>query len=195
MSNQNTLVRQETERALLHNSGDHSGSIISFALSSLTQSQRLRLIARASDEALRLEVKQGELHVDYVAGQRQVQKHVDAFNSLDRTGRLTRHVLESDIKSGVGDMRIKSTAGPACFVATAVYGDPQHDDVVYLRSFRDNVLNRYLLGRWFVKLYWYVGPILARHVVKSALSRQSVRTLIEALVERLQRHYRPADKR
>jgi hypothetical protein len=113
---------------------------------------------------------------------------------MDKTGRLTRHQLESDIKTGAGNMRIKSSAGPACFVATAVYGDPQHEDVVYLRSFRDNILNRYLLGRWFIKLYWYVGPVLAKYVVTSSLARASVRRLIETLVARLQCHYRPAAK-
>lgn len=195
MSNQNMPTRQDTSRALLHQSGENSGSIINHALANLNSSQRRNLMAKASEEALRLEVKQRELHIDYLAGQRQVQEHVDAFHAVDKTGRLTRHQLESDIKTGAGNMKIKSTAGAACFVATAVYGDPQHDDVVYLRSFRDNVLNRYLLGRWFIKLYWYVGPVLAKYVVKSALSRQSVRTLIEALVKRLQRHYRPAGKR
>ncbi len=195
MSNQNMPTRQDTSRALLHQSGENSGSIINHALSNLNSSQRRNLMAKASEEALRLEVKQRELHIDYLAGQHQVQEHVDAFHAVDKTGRLTRHQLESDIKTGAGRMQIKSSAGPACFVATAVYGDPQHEDVVYLRSFRDNILNRYLLGRWFIKLYWYTGPVLAKYVVKSALSRQSVRTLIEALVKRLQRHYRPAGKR
>lgn len=191
MSNQNVPTRQETGKAVLHQSGDNAGSLIDLALTKLTFGQRENLVGKASQEALRLEVKQRELHVDYVAGQRQVQKHIDAFNSLDRSGNLTRHQLESDIKTGAGNMKIKSTAGPACFVATAVYGDPQHDDVVYLRSFRDNVLNRYLLGRCFVKLYWHVGPILAQYVVKSATAQQSVRKTLELLVCRLRQRYCP----
>ena len=186
MSNQYVPTRQESGKELLHHTGANSGSIISNALSSLNQQQRLNLIARASEEALRLESKQRELHVDFQAGQRQVREHIDSFHSLDKTGNLTRHTLESDIKTGAGNMRIKSTAGPACFVATAVYGDPDHADVVYLRAFRDTVLNRYLIGRWFIRLYWHIGPLLARYVVKSEATRRSVRNLIESLVNRLQ---------
>lgn len=191
MSNQHTPTRQESGKALLHQSGDNSGSIISSALSSLNQRQRQNLTARASNEALRLEVKQREQYIDSLAGRHELQKHIETFSALDKSGHLTRHQLESDIKTGAGNMRIKSTAGPACFVATAVYGDPQHDDVVYLRSFRDTVLNRYLLGRWFIKLYWYVGPIMARYVVKSRFTRHSVRKFIETLVGGIQRFYTP----
>lgn len=194
MSNQNVPDRQETSKALLHQSGENAGSLIGFALSNMSHGQRSNLANKASEEVLRLEVKQRELHIDYLAGQRQVQEHIDSFHALDKTGNLTRHQLESDIKTGAGTMRIKSTAGPACFVATAVYGDPDHTDVVYLRAFRDNILNRYLTGRWFIRLYWHVGPVLAKYVVKSSLARTSVRGLIEALVGRLQCHYNPAAK-
>jgi hypothetical protein len=51
-----------------------------------------------------------------------------------------------------------------CFVATAVYSDINHPDVVFLRWFRDNVLINYEIGRIFIGWYWCVGPKLAHKI-------------------------------
>jgi hypothetical protein len=50
-----------------------------------------------------------------------------------------------------------------CFVATAVYEDSNHPDVVLLRRFRDQHLARYRVGRRLIALYDAVGPRLARY--------------------------------
>ena len=49
----------------------------------------------------------------------------------------------------------------ACFVATAAYDNANHPDVWTLRWYRDNVLRTYVAGRFFIWLYWRVGPSLA----------------------------------
>lgn len=53
-------------------------------------------------------------------------------------------------------------AQAACFVVTAVCGDPLAPEVQVMREFRDRVLMRSRLGRMAVAGYWRVGPILAR---------------------------------
>lgn len=59
-------------------------------------------------------------------------------------------------------------APESCFVATAVYGDPEHADVVFLREWRDRHLSPGARGRAAMRLlvaaYARVGPRLA-HVV------------------------------
>jgi hypothetical protein len=55
-------------------------------------------------------------------------------------------------------------SGGGCFVATAAWGDRLHPDVVLLRNWRDRVLVRWQAGRAFIRLYWIIGPRLARHV-------------------------------
>jgi len=52
-------------------------------------------------------------------------------------------------------------AQAACFVVTAVCGDPLAFEVQVMRQFRDRVLMRSRLGRMAVVIYWRVGPILA----------------------------------
>ena len=48
-----------------------------------------------------------------------------------------------------------------CFVATAVYGGEEHYNLIVLRSFRDNFLSKYVLGKKFISFYYKRGPILA----------------------------------
>lgn len=50
----------------------------------------------------------------------------------------------------------KSTDG--CFVATEVYGDYNHPQVIKLRNFRDSRLKTNAAGRFFIKIYYTTSP-------------------------------------
>lgn len=65
--------------------------------------------------------------------------------------------------------------GGGCFVATAAYGDPTSPEVLYLSAFRDELLNKHLLGRAFVRVYYSVSPPLAYVIAKSAALKYLVR--------------------
>ena len=54
--------------------------------------------------------------------------------------------------------------GGGCFVATAVYGDYNADEVKVLRVFRDNRLMTNDLGKKFVVFYYENGPTAAKFV-------------------------------
>jgi tetratricopeptide (TPR) repeat protein len=58
-----------------------------------------------------------------------------------------------------------------CFIATAVYGDYEHDDVRILRTFRDDVLMRSGAGRAFVRVYYRFSPPLAERLVDMRSTR------------------------
>ena len=78
-------------------------------------------------------------------------------------------------------------ASSGCFVATAAYGSYDHPDVVALRRFKDEVLDRSVAGRAFVSFYWYVGPRLARRVSTDGISGRVARSLIAPLARRAAR--------
>lgn len=62
-----------------------------------------------------------------------------------------------------------------CFIATAVYGDPLETEVIVLSRFRDEVLLTSEIGTWFVKVYYWVSPPIARVISRSHQLRKLVR--------------------
>lgn len=71
---------------------------------------------------------------------------------------------------------------PSCFIATAAYDDAFAPEVIALRTFRDTVLTRSLLGRVFVRGYYLVSPPLAALVSRSATRRRFVRIVLRPVV-------------
>lgn len=166
----------------LHNNGLKAGSIIDSALSRLNNDQVQNLVAKAGDEALRLEVKHREQNMDYIAGKRDIDNHIDAFKMLDKNGKFTRNKVETDVKTGAGSMKITSKSGATCFVASVAYGDTDHPDVILLRGFRDNVLIHHDIGRSFISWYWRNGPKLADAIGWSRTLRSTARFFIKGLI-------------
>jgi len=64
-----------------------------------------------------------------------------------------------------------------CFIATVTFGE-MHPVVKDLRKYRDDVLGKSFLGRWFINKYYYFGPFASKVVKKSRtlllLSRQLI---------------------
>ena len=174
---------ENTDAAQLHDTGARAGSLIEQSLTRLNPQQLEALMAKAGEEALRLEVKHREQNMDYVTGKKAAEDHVETFNMLEKGGRMTRQALTSEIKTGAGNMRIESKSGATCFVASVAYDDPNHPDVMFLRDFRDRVLSKYESGRYFIDWYWENGPKLARCVRTSAALQVAARALISRAVK------------
>ena len=65
--------------------------------------------------------------------------------------------------------------GDPCFIATAAYGTPLHNDINILRNFRDIYLIPNSIGNRFVSLYYRTSPRYARKLAKHETSRKIVR--------------------
>jgi len=52
----------------------------------------------------------------------------------------------------------KATGG-GCYIATMVYGNYNHPQVIVLRNYRDESLLNNVFGRLFVQIYYFVSPI------------------------------------
>lgn len=83
------------------------------------------------------------------------------------------------------DRSTSNQSGGDCFVATAVYGDYGHDDVVALRKWRDQTLKQYLVGRIFIHCYYLVGPKMAAHIKSGSTVASVVRGILSAAVRLL----------
>lgn len=179
-------ITKETRNSL-QNTGSNSGRLIDLAAQNLTEEELKAIRSKALDEKLRLEVSAIEREQKYDIGRRNAQDHIDAFAMLEKGGRLTSNKLKSEIDTGSGKMTIESKSGATCFVASAAYDDPNHPDVIFLRSFRDTVLVKYLVGRALISIYWKIGPTLAIPVKRNATLRSIVQSLLGGVVAHLKR--------
>jgi len=58
----------------------------------------------------------------------------------------------------------KTGSNGPCFIATVAFGSPLVREVQILRVFRDRILARYVIGRWFIRWYYRHGPVAARYL-------------------------------
>jgi hypothetical protein len=72
-----------------------------------------------------------------------------------------------------------------CYIATMVYGDYDHPQVIILRNFRDEILLKTIFGRLFVKTYYLISPrlvnILKGHSKTNKLIKQGLDKFINYL--------------
>ena len=61
-----------------------------------------------------------------------------------------------------------------CFIATAAYGTPLHEDINVLRDFRDHYLMPNPIGQAFVKIYYNASPPLAEMIRTNEWLRTAV---------------------
>ncbi|MEK7310202.1 MAG: CFI-box-CTERM domain-containing protein [Planctomycetota bacterium] len=69
-----------------------------------------------------------------------------------------------------------------CFIATAVYGNPMHPNVVTLRNFRDKYLLTNKLGSSFVDWYYRTSPPVAKYLKHTPLQASAVRCALAPIV-------------
>ena len=84
--------------------------------------------------------------------------------------------------AGQGDSDHEPLPAWDCFVATAAYGTPMHEDVKVLREARDRFLMPTAFGRFLVGAYYRIGPILARIIRPRAPLRAVVRSALAPAV-------------
>lgn len=76
-------------------------------------------------------------------------------------------------------------ASGGCYIATAVYGSYDAPEVIILRQFRDEHLQRTSLGRGFIAAYYAMSPALARRIPRHPRVNVYVRGMLDFLVDRL----------
>jgi hypothetical protein len=70
------------------------------------------------------------------------------------------------------------TEKKGCFIATAAFGQSDAPEVLVLRRFRDQVLDRSLAGRVFITKYYELAPIISRCIANRPLATWLVRNMI-----------------
>ena len=87
--------------------------------------------------------------------------------------------------------KVGSTIGKAtdggCYIATMAYEDYEHPQVIELRRFRDNTLQKTTLGRSFIKFYYKYSPKLVAILKNKQKVNSSIRTILDAFVKTIKK--------
>jgi hypothetical protein len=89
------------------------------------------------------------------------------------------------LKNNLSPKPAPPSPSSGCYIATMVYGDYNHPQVMILRQFRDEVLDKSALGKWFIKKYYYYSPKLVEKLKNkkgiNIIIRKSLNQLIKLI--------------
>jgi ankyrin repeat protein len=89
--------------------------------------------------------------------------------------------------SSITPSSTKSSGG--CYIATAVYCSYDAPEVLCLRRFRDETLSVSILGRLFIRLYYFFSPAIAEKLKRMRRINALVRRTLDKIVVRLNKKY------
>jgi len=75
-----------------------------------------------------------------------------------------------------------------CFIATAVYGSYEADEVLVLRAFRDRELASSGLGRLLISLYYFVSPPIAELLEAFPSAKKLTKYMLDKIVSNCQKN-------
>jgi len=93
--------------------------------------------------------------------------------------------IETNFETVKKSKWIRKKKQGACYIATAVYGNYEAPEVMALRHFRDEVLEKSMFGRVFVNVYYIISPPLAKRLGADSAMTRWVRGLLDRIVKRL----------
>ena len=70
-----------------------------------------------------------------------------------------------------------------CYIATMVYGDYEHPQVLVLREFRDDFLAHFLLGRSFISFYYKYSPSWVKALENNKMINKSIEKALNAFIK------------
>ena len=75
-----------------------------------------------------------------------------------------------------------SKSGGGCYIATAVYGSYDAPQVLVLRRYRDETLTKSIVGRLFIKIYYFLSPPFASRLNNARRMNGFVRGVLDKIV-------------
>lgn len=84
------------------------------------------------------------------------------------------------------DNRLNPSGG--CYIATMVYGNYDHPQVMVLRDFRDSYLAKRYWGKQFIKIYYKYSPKLVEKLTEHKKINRMIKNILDVFVEHLKRN-------
>lgn len=77
----------------------------------------------------------------------------------------------------------KPTSSGGCYIATMAYGSYEHPQVLVLRQFRDEVLDKSAFGKWFIRTYYHYSPMLVEKLKEHKKTNLVIRKLLNQFIK------------
>jgi hypothetical protein len=87
------------------------------------------------------------------------------------------------VNTGGGRSSGGSSGSSGCYIATMAYGDYDHPQVMILRQFRDEVLDKSALGKWFIKTYYHYSPKLVERLKNKRTLNSIIRKALNQFIK------------
>jgi hypothetical protein len=85
------------------------------------------------------------------------------------------------------DKSLDESVKNGCFIATACYGDYDAPEVRVFRRYRDERLSKPVIGRMFIRTYYFLSPPLARMISRSEIAKRQIRKyILQPLLSKLE---------
>ena len=107
------------------------------------------------------------------------ERHSENFNIISQNAITLKHNRE--FPSFTKNYQPSNSGG--CYIATMVYGDYEHPQVLVLRGFRDGFLAHYLLGRSFIRFYYKYSPSWVKALENNRLINQTIKRSLNQFIK------------
>jgi hypothetical protein len=96
----------------------------------------------------------------------------------------TKRLLKETLKIiNAIERRINKKTG--CYIATVVFDDYNNENVLILRSYRDNILAKKQIGKLLIDIYYSISPKLIKHIGSSNIAKIVFRHILIVVVKKL----------
>lgn len=92
-------------------------------------------------------------------------------------------VEDARIKRLLNSSTVVNNNNSGCYIATMVYGDYEHPQVLVLRDFRDDFLAHFLLGKSFIKFYYKYSPSWVKALEHNKMINKSIEKALNAFIK------------
>ncbi len=111
---------------------------------------------------------------------------VPEFRSRYNTNKSSLSNLRSQL-SQIGASRPSGggSSSGGCYIATMVYGSYEHPQVIVLRDFRDNVLNKHTAGQKFINFYYKNSPNWVEKMKDKKTLNKAIKIILNGIIKLL----------
>lgn len=97
--------------------------------------------------------------------------------------KISKTNINESINKLTNDYENSKKKNAGCYIATMAYGDYNHPQVLHLRNFRDNYLEKHYFGRIFITAYYWISPKMVAIVKGNKKAIRLSRFILDHIVD------------